>query len=100
MVPHYLLQPLALAAVNLSSQTHEVIEASDDSFILFPEGEATSGEKGVLAFTAVEIPTGVTVQPVAIKVSRHWFNTSAISGNLVNELLLFLFLPNTHFSLR
>lgn len=91
---------MALSSVSLESQTQEIIEASDQALVVFPEGEQTSGEVGVLAFTAIEIPVGVTVQPVAIKVSRHWFNTSAISGNIVSELLIFLFLPNTHFSLR
>ncbi|ODN05437.1 Ancient ubiquitous protein 1 [Orchesella cincta] len=99
-VPYYLLRPLALTASSLANRTQDSIEASEVSFVVFPEGETTSGEVGLLAFSAVEIPNGINVQPVAIKVSRHWFNTSSVTGGLLNELLIFLFLPNTHFSLR
>jgi hypothetical protein len=82
------------------SLSKEQIESSKDTFTLFPEGETTNGEVGLLAFSAVEIPSGVIIQPLAIKVSRPFLNTTSVSGTRMLELFIVLFCPNTHFVLK
>jgi len=86
--------------VVFESLTKEQIESSEEPLITFPEGDTTNGEVGILAFSAVEIPPGVTIQPVAIKVSRIFMNSTCVGATLLQEVLITLLSPNTHFSLK
>jgi len=91
---------VALVEMAVERLSREDVECVPESLITFPEGETTNGERGVLSFTAVEVPVGVTIQPVAIKVTRLLMNTNCVGSSLMQEALVALICPNTHFSLR
>ena len=94
------MKPLALFLTENESVTNGQIEFSDDPVIIFPEGKPTNGQVGMLAFTNVTIPEGFTIQPVGLQVSRPFFNASTITASLAEEIIIGLFLPNTHFSIK
>jgi hypothetical protein len=98
--PGFVTKTLALIQMATDGLTSEVVEGSEEPLIIYPEGESTNGEVGILAFSAVEIPSGVTIQPVAVKVSRVFMNTTCVGGSLFQEVLVTLICPNTHFSIR
>jgi len=107
-VSPFIAKPFGIAAsTDFSTMTREKLQGSRDSYVLFPEGEVTNGEMGVLSFVrpgggGIDIPTGVVIQPVGIKVSRAFLNTSSVScgRKLAHEIFLLLFCPNTHFILK
>jgi ancient ubiquitous protein 1 len=96
----FLMKPLALFLTDNESVTNEQIEFFDDPVIVFPEGKPTNGEVGMLAFTTVTIPEGFTIQPVGLQVSRPFFHANCITASLTEEIIIGLFLPNTHFSIK
>jgi len=93
------LKSLALVEVENNELTAQKLEASTEPFLLFPEEETTSGEKGLLSFSAINLPVDTMVQPIAIKVSRPFLHSSVVSSSIFQELMIGLFVPNTHFTL-
>jgi len=99
-IPGIISDSLAMVEIDGDNLTRDDIDSSEEPWLLFPEGEATNGVAGLLSFSAVELPEGLVVQPVALQVSRYFFNPSSLSGSLTQQILISLFVPNTHFAMR
>jgi len=76
--------------------------------VIFPEGDTTSGKKGLLKFQLRVLEQlkqnnpNLTVQPLALKVSRPFpsFSVTALDSSVWADIFFLLFSPCTTFNIR
>ncbi|KAF0302026.1 Ancient ubiquitous protein 1 [Amphibalanus amphitrite] len=99
-VVQYALRQRVLASPEAVQQ---FLAAEGRSLLLQPEGANTSGRAGLLKFSPQNVPTTLEVQPVAIRAQRLPLadvSVSTLTSSALSDLLYFLFVPGTLFTVR